>query len=85
MIKLPFQYTDIEIKTEYNVWEFFRSILTGERIELEKINTTYYIDRSKESWDSFQDWCRKVIWWGNKRGAYLYGNKNPVPDLEGHH
>ena len=85
LLKLPFQNTDMELKTDYNIWEFYCSILLGERILLEKKPTVNYIDRSTESWDSFQDWCRKVIWWGNKRGAYLYGNKNPMPDMAGHY
>ena len=22
--------------------------------------------------DDFQKWCREIVWWGNKKGAYLY-------------
>ncbi len=85
LLKLPFQYKDLEIKTDYNIWEFYRSVLLGERVPLIEMPTVNYIDRTGESWNSFQDWCRRVIWWGNKRGAYLYGNKSVSHDLSGHY
>src|SRR3989344_4480874 len=85
LLKLPFQYNDLEIKTDYNIWEFYRSVLLGARVSLTESPAINHINRTNDSWNSFQDWCRRVIWWGNKRGAYLYGNINPLPDLEGHH
>ena len=33
---------------------------------------------------SWEDWCREVIWYGNKKGAYLYGNRALEPQLAGH-
>ncbi len=33
---------------------------------------TYFIDRTGETWNSWEDWCEKVVWWSNKKGAYLY-------------
>ena len=32
----------------------------------------YFVDRTSEIWDSWEDWCEKVVWWSNKKGAYLY-------------
>ena len=32
----------------------------------------YSIDRTSEKWDSWEEWCEKVVWWCNKKGAYLY-------------
>jgi len=31
-------------------------------------------------WD---DWCREVIWYGNKKGAYLYTNCTVEPEIAG--
>ena len=30
------------------------------------------IDRTSKPYDDFQRWCREIVWWGNKKGAYLY-------------
>ena len=30
------------------------------------------VDRERQSWWSWDDYCREVIWYGNKKGAYLY-------------
>jgi hypothetical protein len=32
----------------------------------------HVIDRTSEIWNSWEEWCEKVVWWGNKKGAYLY-------------
>jgi hypothetical protein len=47
------------------------------------------VERSKSHYPDFDRWCREVVWWGNKKGAYLYSNRssgNPVSDrqLAGH-
>ena len=44
------------------------------------------IVRSKSYYPDLLAWCREVVWWGNKKGAYLYLNRNisPQPQLAGH-
>ena len=39
---------------------------------IRKGDFTYFIDRTGETWNSWEDWCEKVVWWSNKKGAYLY-------------
>ena len=36
------------------------------------------------SGNPLDDWCREVIWYGNKKGAYLYGSNIVEPQLSGH-
>jgi hypothetical protein len=45
------------------------------------------IERSKSRYSDILDWCREVVWWGNKKGAYLYGNEpvGPAKQLAGHY
>ena len=31
------------------------------------------VDRAAAVWSSWEDWMRQVVWYGNKKGAYLYG------------
>ena len=44
-------------------------------------------DRIARPYDDFQKWCREIVWWGNKKGAYLYSpNATAItPELAGHY
>ena len=84
LIKMPFQTEDIELTLTYNIWEFYQSVLVGEPIPIEEGNFTYLIDRTSQTWNSWDDWCREVIWYGNKKGAYLYGNERVDHNYVGH-
>ncbi|OGN10267.1 MAG: hypothetical protein A3B91_01365 [Candidatus Yanofskybacteria bacterium RIFCSPHIGHO2_02_FULL_41_29] len=72
LLKLPFQDHDLTIKLNYRVWEFYRNIFTGQPAILEEGPAEYCIDRTTESWDSLEEWLRKVVWWCFRNGAYLY-------------
>lgn len=74
LVKIPFQTRDLELTFTHNIWEFYRSAILGTEVILQNKRSRYHIDRTHEHWDSWDDWCRKVVWWGNKKGAYLYGN-----------
>ena len=84
LIKRPFQSENLEIKLSYNLWEFYRSVLLGTPVPLENRESAYLVDRTSVTWSSWNDWCREVIWYGNKKGAYLYGNNLVERQLEGH-
>ena len=85
LIKQPFQSEDLEFKASYNLWEFYQSVLIGDPIPVEQDNCVYYIERSSEVYESWEDWFREVIWYGNKKGAYLYGNDQVGRQLAGHY
>jgi hypothetical protein len=85
LIKLPFQTTDLQLELSHNIWEFYRSVLEGRRIPLEEETTVFHIDRTREKWGTWADWFQKVIWWGNKKGAYLYGNTSIGREHAGHY
>ena len=72
LLKLPFNKEDLVLRTQYNIWEAYRSGLTKENIPIKKGSYEYVIDRKSEGWDSWEEWCEKVVWWKNKNGAYLY-------------
>ena len=89
LIKLPFQTEDLTLNLHHNIWEFYCSILRGCNSSWQfsagsDLKYQYHIDRTSETWDSWDDWCREVIWYGNKKGAYLYGNRALEPQLAGH-
>jgi radical SAM superfamily enzyme YgiQ (UPF0313 family) len=84
LIKKPFQTKDLELELSHNIWERYRSVLRGQPISLETRPHRYHIDRTSQSWSTWDAWCREVIWWGNKKGAYLYGTKASASQLAGH-
>lgn len=84
LIKLPFQETDLELEIERNLWEFYRGVLEGRPVALQATPRLYHIDRTSRRFASWEEWCRQVVWYGNKKGAYLYTNQAVEPQYEGH-
>jgi radical SAM superfamily enzyme YgiQ (UPF0313 family) len=82
LIKKPFQTRDLEIKTHYNILEFYRSVLVGAPAALAEESCSYHVDRTSETWSAWDDWFREVVWYGNKKGAYLYAANFPKPQAE---
>ena len=74
MLKRPSQYSDIELPLSYNIWDFYQGCLRGENTKLQQGRFDYLVDRTATIWESWEDFCREVIWYGNKKGAYLYPN-----------
>ena len=86
LIKLPFQDTDLDITPHYSILEYYRAAATSCPIAHEDRIPQYHGDGTTNRWSTWDDWCRKVIWWGNNKGPYLYGNVpvNPQAELAGH-
>ncbi|MDD5473264.1 MAG: radical SAM protein [Candidatus Methanoperedens sp.] len=76
LIKMPFQDKNIDIEMSYNIWDVYRASLSGRIAQIVKGEYHYEIDRTSVKWSSWEDWCREVVWYGNKKGAYLYTCKN---------
>lgn len=72
LIKSPFQKTDLTVILKYNIWDVYKGALTGKPVPLERGNNRYLIDRTSESWQSWKEWCQKVVWYGHKKGDYMY-------------
>ena len=85
LLKMPYQTEDLNLELSHNLWEFYRGVLEGRPVVLDNTPSRYRIDRTSKVWHSWDDWCREVIWWGNKRGAYLYGNEPLGRELAGHY
>lgn len=72
LLKRPFLDDRPVLELPCNIWDFYRSVLGGADAKLAWGTYRYEIDRRSQTWDSWETWCREVIWYGNKRGAYLY-------------
>ena len=84
LLKQPFQRDDLELELSYNIWEFYQAAICGQPMPLESRPSVYRIDRASASWGTWDDWCREVIWYGNKKGAYLYGYSSIETQIAGH-
>src|SRR5581483_4367456 len=82
LVKMPFQTEDLDLTISHNVWECYRAVLEGRSVPLEKVPRLYHIDRTSRVFQSWEEWCQQVIWYGNKKGAYLYHNQVLEPQLE---
>lgn len=78
LLKLPFQTEDLELRLSYNIWEFYSHVRKGTEIPIKEKPCCYLIDRTTTKWSSWEQWCQDVIWYGNKRGAYMYSLKETV-------
>ena len=87
LISQPFIFEDMEITCGFNFIEFYEAIKNGQDLNLQKGNFVYKILKSKSSFTTLDQWCREVVWWGNKKGAYLYRNEPTKfePVLDGHY
>ncbi len=72
LIKLPNQTSDEIISLKYNIWEEYEGVMQGKEVKLIAGDFRYNIDKTTDTWSSWSEWCEKVVWWCNKKGAYLY-------------
>ncbi len=84
LVKQPFVHENAVVETSCDLMSFYNGIRQGEKPALRTATTKVQIDRASQGWDDFQTWCREVVWWGNKKGAYLYHNRTVEAQLAGH-
>src|ERR1700688_663101 len=87
LVSQPYARDDLTIVTRYNVMKFCEALRLGVPIALREEPSRVEVLRSRSHYKAIEDWCREVVWWGNKKGAYLYVNRMvPVePQLAGHY
>lgn len=78
VMKQPSLTDDTCFRSNYNLWEIYQAALRGEHAPLEKGHFEYLIDRTTHRWSSWEEWCRQVVWYGNKKGDYIYPVKRSV-------
>ena len=84
LLKLPFQKDNTYIHLDYDILKFYRTFLENENTILEKIKVRYFVEKSKTVYEDWNLWFKEVVWYGNKKGAYLHGNWETEYQLEGH-
>ncbi len=85
LIKQPFVSTDISVDLDHDLITFYNGVRTGRMVPITRKPTTVHINRAAAHYDDLQRWAREVVWWGNKKGAYLYTNRVVERQLAGHY
>jgi radical SAM superfamily enzyme YgiQ (UPF0313 family) len=92
LLKSPGKKENVSVELKYNILDVYNGVRNGEPYKLNNITNYVLIKREESSYTDFQKWCREVVWWGNKKGAYLYdsniieksSNQGDVGKLAGH-
>jgi radical SAM superfamily enzyme YgiQ (UPF0313 family) len=87
LVAKPFVRDDLKVACRFNVLAFCDGLRCGQPVPLREEPSQIEIQRSKSYYSDLQAWCREVVWWGNKKGAYLYINRllPAEPELSGHY
>ncbi|MSO53770.1 MAG: radical SAM protein [Rhodospirillales bacterium] len=85
LLKRPFQERDLKIDLDWDLLTFWHSVRTGGPSGLEHRPVSYRIERSKERWSTWDSWMQEVVWYGHRRGAYLYGSASLDRAIAGHY
>ena len=85
LVHQPFLTQDEHVNMAYNVIDFYNGVVKGVPVPLERRPNRVHIRRSHRPYTDFQLWCREIVWWGNKKGAYLTLNASEGRELAGHY
>lgn len=85
LLKQPGKMEDIELDLNYDLPDFYARALRGEAASIERRPLRYRIHRSDCHWADWQDWMREVVWYGHRKGAYLYDGTLAEPIVAGHY
>jgi radical SAM superfamily enzyme YgiQ (UPF0313 family) len=87
LVHQPFAKSNPKVKLRYDILDYWHKVRTGEQALLREQPMLVEVDRTSKLYDDFQKWCREIVWWGNKKGAYLYSPtaEEITPELAGHY
>jgi hypothetical protein len=75
LVHQPFAKTNLKVRLRYDLLDYWHKVRGGEQALLTEKPMVVEIDRTGKPYDDFQTWCREIVWWGNKKGAYLYNRR----------
>jgi radical SAM superfamily enzyme YgiQ (UPF0313 family) len=87
LVHQPFTRTSLQVKLRFDLLDYWNKVRGGEQALLRQAPMVVEINRANKPYDDFQKWCREIVWWGNKKGAYLYSPyaATIAPELAGHY
>ncbi len=87
LVHQPFSKNNLKVRLSHDLLGYWNKVRGGEPATLDEKPMLVEIDRTRKPYDDFQKWCREIVWWGNKKGAYLYSPSAAeiTPELAGHY
>jgi hypothetical protein len=71
-VRLPFKTRDKEMVLRNNIPEYVKALTKGETVPLKSGRFIMRLKRAGTELENWDEWCQKVVWYGNRRGAYVY-------------
>ena len=72
LLKQPYQAEDLVFRSDYDLLATCDEVRKTGIGSVVQQSACYVVNRKNELWTDWQNWSRDVVWYGNKRGAYLY-------------
>lgn len=72
LIRFPFFSEDIELAIRFNIPEFVKGTMIGESVPIRQGDYRVRVIREGTALPSWDEWCKRVVWYGNRSGAYIY-------------
>ncbi|MFL2771764.1 MAG: B12-binding domain-containing radical SAM protein [Rhodospirillaceae bacterium] len=71
LLKVPFVGEDLVVPLKTQVLDLWESVV---KVELNggRASERVRVLRAKDQWQKLDDWCREVVWFGNRTGSYFY-------------
>jgi len=85
LVRQPYVGEDTSVALNVDLLPFYNAVRNNEPAPLTRKSVEVKINRTDKVYTNFEDWCREVVWWGNKKGAYLYTSQSHERQLAGHY
>jgi hypothetical protein len=72
LLKRPGPPAGGRVRAGHAVWEWYLDHVQGGNSALEAGEYVYKVNPEGLAWTERDEWMREVVWYGGKRGAYLY-------------
>jgi hypothetical protein len=72
LVRLPFETKDKVLKLKNNIPRYVKNVMKGEISPLEHGDFDLIVKREGTQMKNLDDWCQYVVWYGNRRGSYIY-------------
>lgn len=84
LLRKPMVKKNVNFSMHYNIEEFYLNALKGKDTKILSGTFDVKINRSNETIMDWQDWARKILWYGHRRGDYLYTTTPLKKKIAGH-
>lgn len=84
LVSQPFITEDTSVFLDFDLLTFYDDVRKNKPASIMAKQVEVFINRTDKVYGNFEDWCREVVWWGNKKGAYLYTGQSHEKQLAGH-